>query len=117
MLAFFRRLSKSKIGNWIMALVLVAILGGFALADLSNFGTGIPGFGMPSTTLAEVGRHDINEPEVSQAMERRLQQVREQNPSADYRSILGDFDPLLGQLRSEERRVGKECRCRWAPEA
>lgn len=98
MLAFFRRLSKSKIGNWIMALVLVAILGGFALADLSNFGTGIPGLGMSSTTLAEVGREDIKEPEVQQAMERRLAQVRQQNPSADYPSIVGDLDPLLNQL-------------------
>ena len=98
MLAFFRRLSKSKIGNWIMALVLVAILGGFALADLSNFGTGIPGFGLPSTTLAKVGSQDVNEAEFSQAMERHLQQVRQENPSADYKSILGDFDPLLGQL-------------------
>ena len=98
MLAFFRRLSKSKIGNWIMALVLVAILGGFALADLSNFGTGIPGFGLPSTTMAEVGKQDVTETEVQQAMERHLQQVRQQNPNADYRSIVGDLEPLLAQL-------------------
>src|SRR3989304_9086494 len=25
------------------------------------------------------------------------------------------FERLLGQIRSEERRVGKECRSRWAP--
>jgi len=101
MLAFFRRLSKSKIGNWIMAFVLVAILGGFALADLSNFGTGIPGFGMSSTTIAEVGRQDIKQPDVEQAMERHLQQVRQQNPSADYSTILRDLDPLLNQLIDE----------------
>ena len=98
MLAFFRRLSKSKIGNWIMAFVLVAILGGFALADLSNFGTGMPGFGLPSTTIAKVGSEDVSENEVQQAMERHLQQVRQQNPTADYKSIVGDLEPLLGQL-------------------
>src|SRR3712207_9540860 len=26
-----------------------------------------------------------------------------------------DFTPAAGQLRSEERRVGKECRSRWSP--
>jgi peptidyl-prolyl cis-trans isomerase D len=98
MLAFFRRLSKSKIGNWIMAFVLVAILGGFALADLSNFGTGIPGFGLPTTTLAQVGSQDVNESEFTQAMERHLEQVRQQNPNADYKTILPDFDALLAQL-------------------
>jgi len=40
MLSFFRRVSKSKIGTGIMALVLVAILAGFAVADLTNFGSG-----------------------------------------------------------------------------
>jgi len=101
MLAFFRRLSKSKIGNWIMAFVLVAILGGFALADLSNFGTGIPGFGMSSTTIAEVGRQDIKQPDVEQAMERHLQQIRQQSPNADYSTISRDLDPLLNQLIDE----------------
>jgi len=98
MLAFFRRLSKSKIGNWIMALVLVAILAGFALADLSNFGTGMPGFGLPSSTLAKVGGQQISEKEMQDAMERRLQEVRQQNPTADYATIVGDFDALLGQM-------------------
>jgi peptidyl-prolyl cis-trans isomerase D len=98
MLAFFRRLSKSKIGNWIMAFVLIAILGGFALADLSNFGTGIPGFGLPTTTMAKVGSSSVSENEVQTAMERHLQQVRQQNPGADYKSILGDLEPLLSQL-------------------
>ena len=55
MLSFFRRVSKSKIGTGIMAAILVAILAGFALADLSNFGTGNLGFGMSSGTLAKVG--------------------------------------------------------------
>lgn len=98
MLASFRRLSKSKIGTGIMAAVLLAILAGFALADLSNFGTGIPGFGLPSTTLARVGDQEVDEREMQAALERRLSQVRQQNPNADYASIIGDFDQLLGQL-------------------
>ncbi|HXC73155.1 MAG TPA: peptidylprolyl isomerase [Sphingomicrobium sp.] len=98
MLSFFRRLSKSKIGTGIMAAVLIAILGGFALADLSNFGTGSLGFGLGSSTLAEAGGHEISDRDMRDAMQRRLAQAREQNPNADYPTIIGDFDPLLAQM-------------------
>src|SRR5439155_18645307 len=35
-------------------------------------------------------------------------------PSADYEPI--SFDELIEAMRSEERRVGKECRSRWSQE-
>ena len=100
MLSFFRRVSKSKVGTWIMAAVLVAILAGFAAADISNFGSGkIGGFGgMSSSTLAEAGDQEIGEREMSEAMQRRLQQVRQQNPNADYATIVGDLDALLNAM-------------------
>jgi peptidyl-prolyl cis-trans isomerase D len=98
MLSFFRRVSKSKVGTWVMAAILVAILAGFALADLSNFGTGNLGFGMGSGTLAQVGDQDVSEREVSDAMQRRLQDVRQQQPNADYRSIMGDFNTIIDAL-------------------
>jgi peptidyl-prolyl cis-trans isomerase D len=98
MLSFFRRVSKSKIGTWIMAAILVAILGGFALADLSNFGTGNLGFGMSSGTLASVGDQQVSERELSDAMQRRLQDARQQRPDADYRTIIGDFNTILDAL-------------------
>jgi peptidyl-prolyl cis-trans isomerase D len=101
MLSFFRRVSKSKIGTWVMALVVIAIMGGFALADLSNFGTGNLGFGMGSSTLAEVGGQQIGDREMRDTMQRRLQQVREQNPEADYATIIGDFDQILDSLIDE----------------
>ena len=94
MLSFFRRVSKSKIGTWIMAVILIAILAGFALADLSNFGTGNIGFGMGSSTLAKVGGQEVTEQEMNRPMQRRLQQVRQQQPDADYSSVMGDFEPL-----------------------
>jgi peptidyl-prolyl cis-trans isomerase D len=102
MLSFFRRVSKSKIGTWIMAAILVAILAGFAAADLSNFGTGNIGFGgMGSSTLVKVGNQEVSEREVGDAMQRRLQDVRQQNPEADYSSIAGDFDTILNSLIDE----------------
>ena len=102
MSSFFRRVSNSKVGTWIMAVILIAILAGFALADLSNFGTGNIGFGMGSSTLAEVGGQKVTEPEMSAAMQRRLQQVRQQKPEADYSSIMSDFEPLLDDMLSNK---------------
>ncbi|HEY7959484.1 MAG TPA: peptidyl-prolyl cis-trans isomerase [Sphingomicrobium sp.] len=98
MLSFFRRISKSKIGTWVIAAIGVAILAGFALADLSNFGTGQMGFGMGSSTLAQVGDQNVSDKDMSDAMQRRLQQVRQQRPDADYASVIGDFNAVLDAL-------------------
>jgi len=106
MLSFFRRVSKSKVGTWIMAAILFAILAGFAVADISNFGSGNVGFGgMSGTTLARAGDQDIDEREMNDAMQRRLQEVRQQNPNADYATVSGDFDTMLGELLDQRSMV------------
>ena len=102
MLSFFRRVSTSKVGTWVMAAILIAILAGFALSDISNFGSGNIGFGMSSSTLAEVGGEQVSEQEMSQAMQRRLQQVRQEQPNADYSTIIGDFGTILDELIDEK---------------
>jgi peptidyl-prolyl cis-trans isomerase D len=102
MLSFFRKISKSKVGTWVIAAIGLAILAGFALADLSNFGTGQIGMGMGSSTLAKVGDQEVGEREVSDAMQRRLQQVRQQRPDADYASIIGDFNQVLEALINQD---------------
>src|SRR5512133_1113265 len=101
MLTFFRRVSKSKVGTWIMALVVVAIMGGFALADISNFGSGTLGFGTSSGTLASVGSQSINERDMTDAMQRRLSQVRQERPDADMAGIMSEFSPILDTLIDE----------------
>ena len=98
MLSFFRRVAKSKIGTGIMAFILIAILAGFAIADLSNFGSGQIGFGMGSGTLARVGDQQVTERELSDQMQRQLQQTRAQRPEADYASIIGDMGGILDAL-------------------
>ena len=66
MLSFFRRVSKSKVGTGIMAGVLIAILAGFAMADIQNFGSGNIGFGgMGQNTLAKVGGQEVTERELA----------------------------------------------------
>ena len=98
MLSFFRRVTNSKIGTWVMAIVVLAIMAGFALGNLSNFGSGNLGLGMSSNVLATSGSEQVSEQDMSDAMQRRLQQVREQQPDADYSTIIGDFDALLNEL-------------------
>src|SRR5437868_10066963 len=98
MLSFFRRLAKSIIGRWIMASLGIGILAGFAYTDISNFGSGKMGFGMGANTLVRVGDQEVTEREMSESMQRRLTEVRQQNPNADYATIAADFDAILDAL-------------------
>ena len=92
MAAYFRRLSKSTVGTVVMVLFLLAILASFALADVQSYITG----GMGSQgALARVGGASITDRELSTAMQRRLNEIRQQNPQADYSSLAGDFGQIL----------------------
>ena len=99
MLSSFRNLSKSKGGTIILALLGLAIVASFAMADVSGISQG--GFGQSSGTLAEVGSQELTEREVSKALERGLAQARQQNSEADYASLAGEFDPLVAALLQE----------------
>src|SRR3954462_6355647 len=98
MLRFFRRLTKTKVGMGIMAILPIGALAGFAIGDISNFGSGNVGFGMGSSTLAKVGDQEVTEHEMNESMQRRLQEVRQQKPDADYATIAGDFETILRAL-------------------
>ena len=106
MLSFFRRLSKSKFGTAIVAGFFIMILIGFAMGDIRNVGSGDIGFGMGSSTLAKVGKLSVSEREMSEAMQRRLQQARQQNPQADYASIAGEGERILSALIDERALLG-----------
>lgn len=80
-----------------MVLILVLILIGFAMGDIQSVISG-GGFQGSSNKLATIGSKSISDREMDRAMERRLSQVRDQNPSADYSTIAADFDPLLNAL-------------------
>ena len=54
---------------------------------------------MSSSTLAKVGGQEVTDREMSDAMQRRLQQVRQQQvPKPIMRASRGDFDRLLDAL-------------------
>ncbi|MDP9422232.1 MAG: SurA N-terminal domain-containing protein [Pseudomonadota bacterium] len=97
MFAAFRRLSKSAVGTIIMVLFLLAIVASFALADLSNVGSGTLG-GSRAGTLAEVGNEEVTDRDLDRAMQRLLQQAQQQNPGATYATIAGQLDNVLDQL-------------------
>ena len=96
MLTSFRRATKSKIGTLILALFALAIVASFAIADVS--GVSLGGGGLGRSTLVKVGGLEITDRDMDAAMQRRLTEVRQQNPAADYSSIAGDFEPLLQDL-------------------
>jgi peptidyl-prolyl cis-trans isomerase D len=96
MLSSFRRLSKSKFGTGIIVFVGVLILIGFAWGDISSLSIGSGG--LSADTLAKSGSLEVTDRDISSAMQRRLGQVREQDPEATYSSIAADFDPLLQSL-------------------
>jgi peptidyl-prolyl cis-trans isomerase D len=102
MLSSLRALQKTKLGTAIVASSFILILIGFASTGVRDFGTGSFGFGSSSTTLATVGGEQVTEPQMSEAMQRRLQQVRQQQPEASYATIIGDLDAILGELIDEK---------------
>ena len=107
MLRFFRRLTKTKVGMGIMAILPIGALAGFAIGDISNFGSGNIGFGMGSSQLAKVGNQIVTEREMSEAMQRRLQEVRREKPEADYATIAGDFETLLNALIDQRTLINR----------
>lgn len=102
MLDSFRRFTKTPIGKIVIAIPALGILAGFAMTDIRNFGSGDMGFGMGSSTLVEVGPGKVTETEMNDALERRLQAVRTQNPTATYADLMGEFDQILRAVTDQE---------------
>ncbi len=91
---FVRKMSKSYVGTAILALFLILLLAGFAMQDIRNVIAG-GGWGMDSGTLVKVGSEEVSDRDVSNALQRRLAEVRRTDPSADYATLARDFDPLM----------------------
>lgn len=96
MLDSFRRLSKSKVGTAILVLFLLAIIGSFALSDVSSLKTS--NFGLGSDTLAKVGGEEVTDRDAGDAMGQLLNRARQQNPAATYQDLAGEYEPVLESL-------------------
>lgn len=97
MLSSFRNLSKSTTGKIVAVLFLALIAASFMLGDIQNVLSG-GSFGGSSSALVEVGSDEVTDRDMTRAMERRLSQVRQDNPEADYSTIASDFEQLLAAL-------------------
>ena len=95
MSSFVRKMSKSAVGTAILVLFLVLILAGFAMQDIRSV---ISGGGLGSGTLVKVGGQEVSDRDMSNALQRRLTEVRRSDPTADYTTLAKDFDPLLDLL-------------------
>lgn len=94
MSAAIRKLTKSTLGTIVTVVFLLLILASFALMDMQNYISG----GVTPGALAEVGDEAVTERELSATMQRRLAEMRQQNPEADYSSMANDFPAILGTL-------------------
>ena len=96
MLRSFRNAAKSTIGTAIIAFIGLMIIVGFAWGAITSLSLG--NGGLSADVLAEAGSRDVTDRDMSSSMQRRLGQVREQNPEAGYEDLAADFDPLLESL-------------------
>jgi peptidyl-prolyl cis-trans isomerase D len=96
MLSSFRRASKSTVGTAVIGLVGLLIIIGFAAGDISSLSLG--GSTLPASDLAKAGSFEVTDRDMSDTMQRRLAQVRQQNPEATYSMLAADFDPILEAL-------------------
>ncbi|WP_037501875.1 peptidylprolyl isomerase [Sphingomonas jaspsi] len=97
MFAAMRRLSKSKFGTAIFVAFLLTILASFALADMNSFGNK----GAKSGVIAEIGDEQVTDRDLSTASKQALNQLRQQNPTADYSALATYFDDIVNGLIDE----------------
>ncbi len=95
MSSFVRKMSNSTVGTVVLVLFVILLLAGFAMQDIQSV---ISGGGLNSSTLVKVGGNEISDRDMSNALQRRLTEVRRTDPTADYASLAKDFDPLLDLL-------------------
>lgn len=96
MMSSVRRMSKTAVGSAIFILFLLTIAASFALQDMSNLNP--MGSGSSSQRLAKVGGQEVTEQELSDRLQRRLTEVRNEQPTADYTALAGEFDSIVASL-------------------
>ncbi len=85
----------------IIGLIGVLILVGFAMGDIQNVISG-GAFSGGSDTLVKLGPEKVTDREMSRAMDRRLSQVRQENPEADLRDDRRRLRPAAERARRRE---------------
>jgi peptidyl-prolyl cis-trans isomerase D len=98
MLNLFRRLSKSKIGIIVFALFLVALVFGFAAADIQNVGFG--GGTASGDNVAKIGSRSISYAELQDRVQRAYENARQEKPELTIQQFVrqGGVDQVVAQM-------------------
>lgn len=102
MLAFFRRLTKSKIGLIIVFAFLAMIAFAFAAGDVSNIRSQGMGTVAGADGLVSVGDKQVTGAEFGQRVQGEMEAYRQQQPTLDMAQFIagGGFDASLTRLTS-----------------
>ena len=102
MLAFFRRLTKSKVGLFIVFVFLALIALAFAAGDVSNIRSqGFTAVG-GGNDVVKVGDTTVTTTEFGQRVQGEMESYRQQQPTLDMAQFIagGGFDAALSRLTS-----------------
>ena len=102
MLAFFRRLTHSKVGVIITFLVLGVIALAFAAGDVTGLSSMTGGAGITGGDVATVGKAKVSANELKTQAQTQLEGFRQQQPTLDMATFVnqGGFEGTLDRIIS-----------------
>ncbi len=102
MLAFFRRLTHSKVGVIITFLVLGVIALAFAAGDVTGLSSMTGGAGITGGDVATVGKAEVSANELKTQAQTQLEGFRQQQPTLDMATFVnqGGFEGTLDRIIS-----------------
>ncbi len=102
MLAFFRRLTHSKVGVIITFLVLGVIALAFAAGDVTGLSSMTGGAGITGGDVAKVGKAEVTANQLKTQAQTELEGFRQQQPTLDMATFVnqGGFDGTLDRIVS-----------------
>jgi len=97
MLTFFRRMLNSRIGIAVAGILLAVIAVSFAMSDRNNILGSAGSQAGSGERLVKIGKEGIFANDVREAMEARLDEARQQNPTIDMAGFIagGGFESTL----------------------
>ncbi|SFN76516.1 peptidylprolyl isomerase [Sphingomonas sp. OK281] len=102
MLAFFRRLTHSKVGVVITFIVLGVIALAFAAGDITGLSSMTGGAGITGGDVAKVGKAEVTVNELKTQAQTQLEGFRQEQPTLDMASFVnqGGLDGTLDRIVS-----------------
>lgn len=109
MFSIFRGRNASRVTFALLALVLFAMVAtGFGSQGMGGLGALAGGGSLPANTLASVGKDMVTPEDMKTAVDRELDQARQQQPGLDIAAFFrgGGYEGLLDQLITSKALAG-----------